>query len=96
MLPTFKIRYPGQYDGGRKLFLRHLLCFNFSQKPAYDMLVELFQHRWRTELTADGQGYAKFRSFGNHVVEIIKNGHTALGRSRVEKGAGTAESMVEE
>ena len=89
----------GDMTAGENYFYGGLLRFDFSKKPAYDMLVELFQHRWRTELTltADGQGCAEFRGFeGDYAVEIVKNGHTAPGRFRLEKDAGTAEIVVEE
>ncbi len=83
----------GDMNSGENYYYGGLVRFDFTPKPAYHMLQELFAHRWHTEGTAetDGSGVAAFRGFkGDYEIVLEKNGcrmeHTCLmegGKTRL-------------
>jgi len=83
----------GDMKSGENYYYGGLLRFDFTPKPAYHMLQELFGHRWHTEgaLRTDAGGAASFRGFkGDYEVVLEKNGsrlsHTCLmegGKTRL-------------
>ena len=78
----------GDMASGENYFYGGLMRFDFSRKPAYDMLDELFNHRWHTELmlNADAQGEAQFSGFaGDYALEVTHNGHKLSGAFHLSK-----------
>ena len=80
----------GDMKAGENYYHAGLLRFDMSKKPAFDMLEELFHHRWHTEekIQADEKGCAAFRGFyGDYEITVEKNGKcvkldTALTRDQ--------------
>ena len=69
----------GDMTVGENYYYGGLIRFDFTPKPAYHMLQELFQHRWTTEgaSATNGRGQAAFRGFkGDYEVTLEKNGQT--------------------
>ncbi len=64
---------PGDFSGGENQFRGGLLRFDFTPKPAYYVIKDLFEKEWHTEeeATTDTSGFAYFRGFyGDYDVEI--------------------------
>ena len=62
---------------GENYYYGGLVRFDFTPKPAYYTIQELFQHRWHTEGSAktDAEGCADIRGFkGDYDVILEKNG----------------------
>lgn len=69
----------GDMTSGENYYHGGLLRFDFTPKPAYHMMDELFNHRWHTQGSAvtDGEGKVKLRGFkGDYEVTLEKNGQT--------------------
>lgn len=67
----------GDMTAGENYYYGGLVRFDFTLKPAYYMLQELFAHRWHTEGCAvtDGEGNVNIRGFkGEYDVVLEKNG----------------------
>ncbi len=73
---------PGDMTKGENIYYGGLLRYDFSPKPAYFALKELFQKDYHTECDGktDAKGNYSFRGFyGDYRVELEKNGRkTAL------------------
>ena len=70
---------PGDMTNGENYYYGGLVRFDFTPKPSYYMMQELFQHRWHTEGSAatNGAGQAAFRGFkGDYEITLEKNGQT--------------------
>lgn len=68
---------PGDMSAGENYFYGGLMRFDFTKKPAYDMIDELFNHRWHTEgsVRTGADGKADFRGFkGDYEIVLEKNG----------------------
>ena len=68
---------PGDMSAGENYFYGGLMRFDFTRKPAYDMIDELFNHRWHTEgsVKTGADGKADFRGFkGDYEIVLEKNG----------------------
>lgn len=69
----------GDMATGENYYYGGLLRFDFTPKPAFYMLEELFRHRWHTEGSAqtEGNGLASVRGFkGDYEITLTKNGAT--------------------
>ena len=69
----------GDFSKGENYYRGGLLRYDLSKKPAYDMIDELFNHRWRTEaiIETDEKGKAILRGFyGDYELTIEGNGVT--------------------
>ncbi len=67
----------GDMKSGENYYYGGLVRFDFTPKPAYHMLQELFGHRWHTEGEAktDGCGKTCVRGFkGDYEILLEKNG----------------------
>lgn len=67
----------GDMTSGENYFYGGLMRFDFTPKPAFYMLEELFWHRWHTEGIAktDAAGRVRMRGFkGDYEVTLVKNG----------------------
>lgn len=67
----------GDMSNGENYYYGGLVRFDFTLKPAYHMLEELFSHRWHTQGSAvtDGEGDVNIRGFkGEYDVVLEKNG----------------------
>ena len=67
----------GDMTVGENYYYGGLVRFDFTPKPAYYMMQELFQHRWHTEgsVSTDLSGKVSFRGFkGDYEVTLEKNG----------------------
>ena len=67
----------GDMTSGENYYYGGLVRFDFTPKPAYYTIQELFQHRWHTEGSAktDAEGCADIRGFkGDYDVILEKNG----------------------
>lgn len=79
---------PGDMTAGENYFYGGLMRFDLSRKPAFDMLEELFRHRWHTEeaLEADSKGCASFRGFyGDYEITLEKNGQCVKAEAALTK-----------
>jgi len=75
---------------GENYYYGGLMRFDFTLKPAYHMMDELFNHRWHTETAAetDGAGRARIRGFkGDYEVTLEKNGRRAKHTCTIDGGS---------
>ena len=64
---------------GENVYYGGLLRFDLTPKPAYLVLDNLINKKWRTELdlTSNGEGCVDFRGFyGDYEIEITSNEKT--------------------
>ena len=69
----------GDMTSGENYYYGGLIRFDFTPKPSYYMMQELFQHRWHTEgaSATDAAGCIGFRGFkGDYEITLEKNGQT--------------------
>ena len=84
----------GDMTSGENYYYGGLMRFDFSKKPAFDRMQELFEHRWHTDAVAetDESGVARFRGFyGEYDVEIEKNGQAFKAAYALKKDGAPAE-----
>ena len=89
----------GDMTAGENYYHGGLIRFDMTHKPAYDMMNELFHHRFRTE--ADGQtddrGCAAFRGFeGDYELTVEKNDHSAKTPFTLRRDGGEVEIRLED
>ena len=78
---------PGDMSAGENYYRGGLMRFDFTFKPAYHMIDELFNHRWHTEGSAvtGGDGKVRIRGFkGDYDVVLEKNGHRVKAACAVD------------
>ena len=69
----------GDMTSGENYYYGGLIRFDFTPKPAYYIIKDLFQKVWHTEETVSSneEGKAEFKGFyGKYDVEITANGKT--------------------
>ena len=89
----------GDMTAGENYYHGGLIHFDMTHKPAYDMMNELFHHRFRTEADGktDGQGYAAFRGFeGDYELTVEKNGHSVKTPFSLRSDGGEVEIRLED
>ena len=89
----------GDMTAGENYYHGGLIRFDMTHKPDYDMMNELFHHRFRTE--ADGQtddrGCAAFRGFeGDYELTVEKNDHSAKTPFTLRRDGGEVEIRLED
>ena len=67
---------PGDMTAGENYYYGGLIRYDFTPKPAYDVIRELFEKEWRTNLSLHtGSGGLSFKGFyGEYDLEITANG----------------------
>jgi len=71
----------GYFDGS-------LINKDFTKKPAYDVLDELINHEWKTQLEIENSGENKVKGFfGKYSIEFEKNGQVSTYEAHLKKGA---------
>lgn len=69
----------GNMEAGENYYRGGLVRFDFTKKPAYNMLENLIKKEWHTEaeLTCDADGKASFKGFyGEYELELTSGGKT--------------------
>lgn len=79
---------PGDMTAGENYYYGGLLRFDFTPKPAYEMIRDLFKKEYRTELEFDAPGgEAVFKGFyGDYELEIATASGTVRKDLRLSKG----------
>ena len=79
---------PGDMTAGENYYYGGLLRFDFTPKPAYEMIRDLFKKEYRTELEFDAPGgEAVFKGFyGDYELEIISGDRKVRQDLRLSKG----------
>ena len=79
---------PGDMTAGENYYYGGLLRFDFTPKPAYEMIRDLFKKEYRTELELDAPGgEAVFKGFyGDYELEIATPSGTVRKNIRLSKG----------
>lgn len=78
----------GNMTIGENVYYGGLLRFDMTPKPAYRMLDELINHRWRTNLDLHTEnGSTGFRGFyGEYEIEVTAKGKTTLHKAHLASG----------
>ena len=80
---------PGDMTAGENYYYGGLMRFDFTLKPAYHMIDELFNHRWHTKGSAvtGADGKTTIRGFkGDYDVLLEKNGQTVKAACTLSGG----------
>ncbi len=80
----------GDMTKGENIYYGGLLRYDFTPKPAYFALKDLFEREYHTEcqLQTDNTGTCSFRGFyGDYQVEIEKNGRRTVKTISLQKNA---------
>lgn len=74
----------GDMQAGENYYRGGLMRFDLSEKPAYEMVDELFNKRWRTDMSVetDGSGEAKFKGFYGDYDVIIDGKKYGISTSK--------------
>lgn len=74
----------GDMQAGENYYRGGLMRFDLSKKPAYEMVDELFNKRWRTDTSVetDGSGEAKFKGFYGDYDVIIDGKKYGISTSK--------------
>lgn len=78
LIDGFAYGHPGDMTYGENYYYGGLIRYDFTPKPAYRVIKDLFQKTWRTpEMTIESRadGECEFRGFyGEYAAEIVYNG----------------------
>ena len=80
---------PGDMTSGENYYYGGLVRYDFTPKPAYHVIRELFEKTWRTnvELTTDEVGNVDFKGFyGDYEVEIVTESRCLQRKFHLGKG----------
>ena len=80
---------PGDMTAGENYYYGGLMRFDFTLKPAYHMIDELFNHRWHTcgSAVTGADGKTTIRGFkGDYDVLLEKNGQTVKAACTLSGG----------
>lgn len=74
----------GDMQAGENYYRGGLMRFDLSKKPAYEMVDELFNKRWRTDMSVetDSSGEAKFKGFYGDYDVIIEGKKYGISTSK--------------
>ena len=89
----------GDMTAGENYYHGGLIRFDMTHKPDYDMMNELFHHRFRTEADGetDDRGCAAFRGFeGDYELAVEKNGHSVKTPFTLRRDGGEVEIRLED
>ena len=77
----------GDMTAGENYYHGALIGFDMKPKPAYEMLDQLINKQWRSNLELDGQGEVSFKGFyGDYEAEVTVDGKTFPIRFHIGKG----------
>ena len=88
----------GDMSAGENYYRGGLMRFDMTKKPAYDMLEELFHHRYVTCLDGrtERHGALGFRGFeGEYDIAVEKNGHTLTKPFALTRGNNQLDVILE-
>lgn len=88
---------PGDMTAGENFYYGGLLRYDFTPKPAYFAVKDLFEREFRTEeiIHTDGNGYASFRGFyGVYDIEVDGQEKTKHGTYHLAKNQISPKPMI--
>ena len=88
---------PGDMTAGENFYYGGLLRYDFTPKPAYFAVKDLFEREFRTEemIHTDGNGYASFRGFyGVYDIEVDCQEKTKHGTYHLAKNQISPKPMI--